>query len=158
MDFVPLWLQDLAVLIAIPAAVELGFRLHALKERRKGSASPSTGETEWGQISAASMSILGLLLAFTVSMAVGHYESRRRLVVEEANAISTTYLRAQLFADPGRQRLSSLLSTYAEDRRRIADVGDLRPIIDRAEAVIDDDQHLLWNATSDAVRQPGDGA
>jgi hypothetical protein len=38
--------------------------------------------------------MLGLLLAFTVSMAVGRFEDRQHAVVDEANAIGTAYLQA----------------------------------------------------------------
>ena len=53
--------------------------------------------------------LLSLLLAFTLAMAVPRYDHRRELVVQEANAIGTTYLRAQTLAQPYRENLEQLL-------------------------------------------------
>jgi hypothetical protein len=156
MDIAPLWLQHLTLLIALPLAVEGGYQTFVLITARRPGA-PATSEwDDWQVIVTASISILGLLAAFTVSMAVGHYEERRQLVVREANAISTSYLRAQLFAEPARGRLSSQLVTYARDRKLIFDAGDDRVRIARAQATTDDNQRRLWSVTAEAVRQPGD--
>src|SRR4051794_18072112 len=78
---------------------------------------------------------MGLVLAFGLTLAVGRYESRRADVVAEANAIGTTYLRAQTLAEPVRSESLDLLRDYtdvsialsstvpgsAEHRRVIAD-------------------------------------
>ena len=50
-------------------------------------------------LQAALLGVVGLILAFGLALAVGRYEARRGAVVEEANAIGTTYLRGP---DPGR--------------------------------------------------------
>lgn len=52
-----------------------------------------------GGIQGAVLGLLGLLLGFTFAMAVGRYDTRRGLVLKEANAIGTTYLRASLLPD-----------------------------------------------------------
>src|SRR4029077_16844277 len=59
-----------------------------------------------GAIQAALLGVVGLILAFGLSRAVGRYQDRRANVVAEANAIGTTYLRAQTIAEP--QRTTSL--------------------------------------------------
>ena len=67
---------------------------------------------------AAVLAMLGLLLGFTVSMAVDRYERRRALVLEEANAIGTTWLRASLLPEPHRQPVRDLLQNYLDIRLR----------------------------------------
>jgi len=52
----------------------------------------------FGVLQGALLGVVGLILAFGLSLAVGRYEDRRAAVVAEANAIGTTYLRAQLQA------------------------------------------------------------
>ena len=69
---------------------------------------------------AAPWSLLGLLLAFSFGMVLTRYEARRELVVREANAIGTSYLRAQFLNEPYRTRLSTLLVEYAENRVQLA--------------------------------------
>ena len=54
----------------------------------------------FGVLQAALLGVVGLILAFGLALAVGRYEARRAAVVDEANAIGTTYLRAQTLANP----------------------------------------------------------
>ena len=68
----------------------------------------------FGVLQAALLGVVGLILAFGLSLAVGRYEDRRAAVVAEANAIGTTYLRAQLLAEPQRSRSLALLREYTD--------------------------------------------
>jgi hypothetical protein len=77
--------------------------------------------------------------------------------VDEANAISTAYLRAQLFDDPARSQLSAQLVKFARDRELIFSAGDDPVRINRAEMVTDDNETQLWRITAVALRQPRDG-
>jgi hypothetical protein len=63
-------------------------------------------------LQAALLGIVGLLLAFGLAMAVGRYETRRAAVVDDANAIGTTYLRAQTLSEPERTRSLRSLRAY----------------------------------------------
>jgi hypothetical protein len=54
----------------------------------------------YGVLQAALLGVVGLLLAFGLTLAVDRYQNRRAALVEESNAIGTTYLRAQLIAEP----------------------------------------------------------
>jgi membrane protein YdbS with pleckstrin-like domain len=71
---------------------------------------------EEGLLVSGTLGMLALLLAFTFSMSLSRYETRRELVTKEANAIGTAYLRAQLLDEPHRARLSNLLLAYTENR------------------------------------------
>jgi len=68
----------------------------------------------FGVLQGALLGVVGLILAFGLSLAVGRYEDRRAAVVAEANAIGTTYLRAQLLAEPARTRSLALLRDYTD--------------------------------------------
>ncbi len=65
-----------------------------------------------GAIQAALLGVVGLILAFGLSLAVGRYQDRRADVVADANAIGTTYLRAQTIAEPQRTASLTLLRRY----------------------------------------------
>src|SRR3954447_16761758 len=65
-----------------------------------------------GILQGALIGFMGLVLAFGLSLAVGHYESRKADVVLEANTIGTTYLRAQTLAEPERSDSLALLRLY----------------------------------------------
>ena len=94
------------------------------------------------------LTLLGLLLAFSFSMAVNRYEERRHLVVEEANAIGTAYLRAQLLDQPHRARLSLLLVEYTD--ARIALSGAKRENVARQLARNDGLLTSIWAAVTAA--------
>ena len=65
----------------------------------------------------ALLGVVGLLLAFGLSLAVSRYEDRRANVVTAANAIGTTYLRAQTLPEPIRSRSLALLVGYTRNAR-----------------------------------------
>jgi hypothetical protein len=69
---------------------------------------------------AALLGFMALILAFGLTLAVGRYQDRRASVVLEANAIGTTYLRAQTLAEPIRSRSLALLMRYTDASIRLA--------------------------------------
>lgn len=75
----------------------------------------------FGVLQAALLGVVGLILAFGLSLAVSRYEDRRAAIVAEANAIGTTYLRAQTLAEPQRTKSLGLLVDYTESAIRLSD-------------------------------------
>ena len=65
-----------------------------------------------GALQGALLGVVGLILAFGLSLAVGRYQDRRADVVADANTIGTAYLRAQTIAEPQRSRSLALLRSY----------------------------------------------
>ena len=68
----------------------------------------------FGVLQAALLGLVALILAFGLTMAVGRYDARRAAVVDEANAIGTTYLRAQTLREPIRTRSLEDLVRYTD--------------------------------------------
>lgn len=105
----------------------------------------------FGVLQGALLGVVGLILAFGLSLAVGRYEGRRTAVVDEANAIGTTYLRAQLIAEPARTRSIALLREYTDLAIRLAhDVpssSDMRRTA-AEEGVV---QRRLWRLAGEAL-------
>ena len=64
----------------------------------------------FGVVQAALLTLVALLLAFTLAMAVTRYEARRAAVVDDSNAIGTAYLRAQTLHEPMRSASLRALS------------------------------------------------
>ena len=96
-------LGGILVLVA-ELGFRLGMRLHVSHDEAR--------KEQIGGLQAAVLGLLGLLLGFTFAMAVARYDARRDLVVQEANAIGTTYLRAQLLPEPQRTDSIELLRSY----------------------------------------------
>ena len=68
----------------------------------------------FGVLQAALLGLVALILAFGLTMAVGRYDARRWAVVADANAIGTTYLRAQMLREPIRTRSLEELRRYTD--------------------------------------------
>jgi hypothetical protein len=106
-------------------------------------------DSQDGYILSAVAGLLALLLGFTFTMAVDRFDARRVLVLDEANAIGTTYLRTQLIVEPHRTRLSNLLSAYVDNRLVLGKATTVeagREPLAKNDALIVD----LWTATSAA--------
>ena len=155
MDTVPLWLVGSGLALTLVLLVEAGYRLYARLVQTNAGA--SRGQN-WWQIGGICLNLLCLLLAFTVSMAAVRLEERRTLVVAEANAISNTYLRVQLFRQPARGRLSALISQYARERQGDFGTPDDRAAIAKRKAEADGLRARLLAGVRAAVEQQGDGA
>ncbi len=127
---------------ATALGVFLGHRVRHLSDRLK---------EPFGVLQAALLGLVGLLLAFGLSLAVSRYEDRRSNVVQEANAISTTYLRAQTLAEPVRSRSLDLLVGYTRSAIRVseevpgsAEARDARAQEERIE-------RRLWSLAGEAL-------
>jgi hypothetical protein len=104
-----------------------------------------------GVLQAALLGLVALILAFGLTMAVGRYEARRTAVVDEANAIGTTYLRAQTLREPIRSRSLEDLVRYTDASIRLANAV---PGSDDARAAIADGSRLhrsLWRKAGEAL-------
>src|SRR3954468_3967808 len=98
----------------------------------------------YGVLQAALLGFMALIMAFGLSLAVGRYEGRRAALVDEANAIGTTYLRAQTLHEPARSQSIALLRRYAPVELQLAHTVPYSPNEVRVEATADDLQRQLW--------------
>ncbi len=120
--------------------LEIGRRLGDRVERLD----PGGAHTGTGPVEGAIFALLGLLVAFSFSGAAGRFDARRHLVVDEANAIGTAYLRLDLLpaaAQPAlRERFRSYLDTRLEAYRLLPDLDAARGALVRAEEL----QRAIW--------------
>jgi hypothetical protein len=101
-------------------ATEIGFRLG----RKLETGTPESIKSQISTVEAAILGILALLLGFTISMAVSRFETRKQLVLEEADAIGTSSLRAQLLPAPAGPVIQSLLRQYVDVRVQYGTSGN----------------------------------
>ena len=69
-----------------------------------------------GVIQTATLTLLGLIIGFTFSMAITRYDLRQTLEESEANAIGTEYLRADLLPASSAAQTKVLLMRYLDQR------------------------------------------
>jgi hypothetical protein len=105
-----------------------------------------------GVLQGALLGFMGLILAFGLSLALGRYDDRRTAVVDDANTIGTTYLRAQTLSEPMRSRSLPLLVTYTDVELRLTNQVPGSDAADRTIAEGSDLQRQLWALAGQAVR------
>src|SRR6478735_11255112 len=71
---------------------------------------------DFSVILAATLTLLGLIIGFSFSMAISRYDQRKNYEEEEANAIGTEYVRADLLAEPSRSKVQAQLVQYLDLR------------------------------------------
>jgi len=111
----PSWALALIILAVIGGATAVGYALgRYLRQHEAKLREP------FGVLQAALLGVVGLILAFGLSLALGRYEDRRAATVAEANAIGTSYLRAQLIAEPERMQSLELFPRYTDLAIRVS--------------------------------------
>jgi hypothetical protein len=108
----------------------------------------------FGVVLGATLTLLGLIIGFSFSMAVSRYDQRKNYEEAEANAIGTEYIRADLLPAADGARVRALLRTYLDQRilfYRTRDEQQLRKI----NAATGQIQSQLWAAVeASAGAQP----
>ena len=74
------------------------------------------GREDFSVIQTATLTLLGLIIGFTFSMALNRYDQRKNLEEEEANAIGTEYVRADYLPDADAAKVRALLLSYLDQR------------------------------------------
>jgi hypothetical protein len=146
MDYLPLWGSFAATVFVVGLSIECGHRLGHYRRR----SSEEEKEAPVGAIVGATLGLLAFILAFTFGLAASRFDARRQIVVEEANAIGTTYLRAGLLAEDGRSvRIRKLLREYVDARLEAVQSGDVERLLRRSDELHRD----LWNEAEAVGRQ-----
>lgn len=134
---IPLWgiffITFLVVLISFEIGVLLGKKHRQVSEKEDRS--------PIGSIVAATLGLLAFLLAFTFGIAAARFDDRRELVLDEANAIGTTYLRAGYLANPYKSEIRSMLKNYVSIRLDAITFQQLEQGAKKSEEL----QDQLWN-------------
>ncbi|SAK84662.1 hypothetical protein AWB77_04426 [Caballeronia fortuita] len=79
---------------------------------------------DFGVVQSAALTLLALIIGFSLSMAVGRYDQRKNLEEEEANAIGTELLRAELLPAAQASEIRTLLRHYIDQRIKFYQTGD----------------------------------
>ena len=143
LDVLPTWVIYPLTVIVLLAALAGGYYY----AKGRGAKAPAKSDRGVGAISGATLGLLAFLLAFVVGFGVNVWQERRVLVVSEANAISTTYLRAGYLAEPYRSESRNLLIEYADQRVAAYEPGKLAAAKARSEEI----QGELWTLAEELV-------
>lgn len=136
LDVFPIWTLFPITLVIGVLSVELGCRVARYRKRRQQDGA----EAPVAPIVAATLGLLAFVLAFTFGIAASRYEERRQSLLSEANAITTTYLRATLLPEPMATDSRNLLREYVDVRLTGAQPEKTAQAIAKSEEI----HHRLW--------------
>ena len=148
----PLWVVIFGFLIVLLIPVEVGFRLGM---RHKSL--PHVEDDAPSDVTITAMlALLGLMLAFTYSFSMSRADLRKVAIINEVNAISTAFVRADLLSEPSRTEVRERLFEYAKSRYvepgTVRTREELEKVVDRSVEI----QSKIWPAVKSALRQDGD--
>jgi hypothetical protein len=143
LDSFPLWLLFVATVTLIFGAVEAGYRLGAYRRIHL----PEQGSPV-GAMAAAMLGLLAFMLAFTFGLAATRFDERRHTILDESNAIGTTYLRAEMLPSPNREQVRTLLREYVDARVQGIATGQVVDAIARSQEI----QRALWTQATDVAK------
>lgn len=134
LDAIPLVVFFVAIMLLVLFSVEGGYRLGKFRRGR----SDKELEAPVGAMVGATLGLLAFLLAFTFGLAAARFDDRRVVLLDEANAIGTCFLRAEMLPER-REEIRSLLRKYVDVRLEVVRTGKMEGIR-RSEEI----QQQLW--------------
>ena len=139
-----------AILFVIAVLVmEGGYRLGRKRQLHSGDPIKS----QFTAIQGSLLGLVSLLLGFTFNIAIHHYDNRSEAMVEETNAIGTTYLRARSLPDTVRDETLAALGKYVDVRVQcnqisVADEASREPLLQEASQL----RTKLWDLAMRSVK------
>jgi hypothetical protein len=145
------WIVDKPGAIFVATVIVLWCAAHLGDyARRRFIALKGDDRADFGDVLTASLTLLGLLIGFTFSMAVNRYDQRKNCEEAEANAIGTELLRADLLPAPEAAQVRELLKLYLDQRILFYETRDDTELarIGAGTAAL---QAQLWSVTKTAA-------
>ena len=149
LDRLPIWVIYLLTVGLVLLVTEVGFRVGVRLRRRDPSLEDGAMT---GAVVGGLLGLLAFLLAFSIGIALNQYNTRRQLVITEANAIGTSYLRAGFLGETDSVAVRDLLREYVDLRLAALDPAKLDESILRSEEI----HNQLWSIIEQqASENPG---
>jgi hypothetical protein len=150
LDQAPLWVVYVVTVILALLFAEVGFRLGLWLQRRD----PDSGKTAIsGTVVGGMLGLMAFLLAFCIGIVINQHNGRKAMVVTEANAVGTAYLRVGFLDESDRDLSRDLLREYVEIRlAAAADESVFESTLTRSEEIHGE----LWSIVEDNVHQGQD--
>lgn len=145
LDFVPIWVLFVVTVAITWLAIEVGF----LAGRHRVRRGPADAGDSMAGIHGSILALLAFILAITFSMAATRYDTRKQLVLAEANAIGTCFLRAEMLPPPLDADVQSLLREYVDVRLEGVRTGELELVVARSEEL----HAVLWSKAVQLSRE-----
>lgn len=142
----PLWLLYVLTVAIVLAGFEVGWLLGVRARDAQGEK-----DAPIGAIVAATFALLAFMLGFTFNMAANRFEVRKQYVLQEASAIYTAYLRAELMGAPQGSMIQDDLKEYAQLRTQGVTTLKTAAAMAQTTAL----QGRIWASTVAAAKDGG---
>ena len=139
-----------ALLIFVFYLIGHRIRLRAIEK------DPDKAKIDLGSINGTLLGLLGLLLAFTFSMSNSRYDTRRQLIIEEANDIGTVILRTDMYPDSIRKVLRANLKEYVQERVKYFEAGMNLDEISKHYINADNISKKVWSIVASYAKVNGE--
>jgi hypothetical protein len=136
LDVLPLWALFLVLFLVNLLLDECGFRVGRLRAKQTQKES----DAAIGTIVASELGLLAFMLAFSFGIAATRFDLRRTTLLNEANAIGTTYLRAEMLPTANGEPIRKLLRDYVDVRLQARNGLSITQVLHRSEEI----QRQLW--------------
>jgi hypothetical protein len=148
LDVIPLWCFPPLLLVVCILTLDVGYRLGNWRHARAADEKEAPVASMVGSV----LGLLAFMLAFTFSMGATRFDTRRQAVLQEANAIGTTYLRSRLLPKPEGDEIATLLVRYTELRTRKLTSESISDLLVESQRLQDE----MWaKAVGAAEKTPG---
>lgn len=137
---IPFWMTLIITTLMVFASIWAGFKFAVFK-KKKGM--PSEDESPINTVVGALLGLLAFILAFTFDATTSRYDARKHLLLEEVNAIETTYLRAGLIPEPQSSDVRKALVRYTDLRVEITQHPENMASILQESSRLQDE---MWNS------------
>lgn len=143
MDAIPLWVIFGLLFFLFCISLEGGFRWGRYRRLNAGD----DREQSVGTIVASILGLLALVMGFTFNLAATRFDLRRQMMLKEANAIGTAFLRTSFLPEPQQSALRDQFRTYVAERLRGVKIEQFREAVKESEKL----QAVIWSETVTAV-------
>ncbi len=145
-DPIPIPVLYIGLLVLFIIAVEIGYLLGDRRQRSTDGVDDGRS-AQSGVVLGAMLTLSGFLLGFTFSMAGGQFDDRRGIVIDDANAIGTAFLRTAQLPEPYRANSQRLFGEYVNRRATLFEDAPEEQL-ERSERI----QEKLWADATEVAR------
>jgi hypothetical protein len=142
----------IALFLGLVLCLEIGYRIGA--QRIKTTPNAHEG---FGAIEGAVFGLFGLLLSLTFFGAASRLEARRQLIVQEANAIASAYMRVDMLPSAAQPEVRRLFRDYLTERVRISEMSNEAAALHEMPRAAEL-QQAIWSRAVSATKEGAPGA
>ncbi len=143
------WILPTVMLVVLGLAIEVPYRLRAVVSLKNPNLDPVNA------LQAGLLTLSAFVLGLSFSQASARFDARRAIVITEANAIGTAWLRADQLKPADTRRFRQVLTDATAAGLAVYQSPDDPELMQRTTAPAKRDENQLWGIASSALDARG---